>query len=111
MKTTIPFVNCTNCQKEIDYYYTDLHYKGLVCVECLVKVHNNSFPKGKGCYLPCKLCTPPNINWYHEETFGKEKKDCGNHCDKYSLIGHNKYSTRDDGDDDKDNGDSGFNLF
>lgn len=81
METKTPFVNCSNCQKQISRYYTDLHFKGLVCGDCLTKAHHGSFPKGKGCYLPCKLCTPPYIQWYHKETFGKAENDCGKHSD------------------------------
>jgi hypothetical protein len=77
--TPKPYIECSNCRKQTNCFYLDLNFKNKVCLECLVEKYNGSFPVGKGVHLPCKLCTEPNIRWYHRQTYGKVKKNCGNH--------------------------------
>ena len=80
MKTTDYFINCSHCNKKTKVGYVELGFDGIICCDCLVK-GKNGFPVGKGAYLPCTLCKPPNINWYYRETFGDIQYDCGLHND------------------------------
>lgn len=81
------FMICTKCEKHINHYYLDGNNE--ICCDCLVKKHKG-FPKGKGCYKPCKSCKPPSITWFYEDTYGKINNAC--HI-------HNKNENSDEDDD------------
>lgn len=71
-------IECSNCNKKVDKYYTDTHFTDKVCYECVLSNNNNIFPLGKGVYLPCDKCAEPNIRWYMRRGFNCQT-DCGNH--------------------------------
>ena len=78
LTTVTSFIYCSNCFSQITSFYTKNDHK--ICQLCLIKLSNkNSFPKGQGCYEPCKLCKEPSINWYYKPTYGKIATDCGEH--------------------------------
>ena len=79
--TDTAFITCSNCDEKTNRYYLDLKFKGKICYKCLIN-HHNSFPKGKGVHVPCKLCKPPTIHWIYKKTCGKNQSDCGNHDDE-----------------------------
>ncbi len=70
-------IQCTICKLQVGSYYSEDGIQ-VMCQKCLIK-RRGSFPKGRGCYLPCKKCKPPNVRWFHKKLYGKIKKDCGNH--------------------------------
>ena len=69
------FTNCSKCKKQITRYYDNR-----ICQSCLVG-NRGSFPKGKGCYVPCKICVEPNIKWFYRALYGKIPKGCSQHND------------------------------
>lgn len=83
MITNEPFIECSNCRKKTDKYYLDLFFKDEVCSDCLISLRGG-FPTGKGVYIPCKLCKGP-YRWFYIETYGKIKKDCGNHVTREDM--------------------------
>jgi hypothetical protein len=70
---------CPSCNKKCTSFYTgyepNLKKYILRCQKC---TFTGPMP-GAGYYGPCRKCTPPVINWFHVETYGDIKKDCGNH--------------------------------
>jgi len=74
--TALPFIHCDICDTQITTFYLDKNSS--LCCHCLT-ANKSGFPKGRGCYKFCKLCTAPKINWYYKATYGKIATDCGNH--------------------------------
>ena len=62
---------CDSCHDSISVYY--IHDTNKLCCHCLCKQNGERWPTGIGCYVPCKICIPPLIRWYHRTTFGKVK--------------------------------------
>ncbi|MCK9607499.1 MAG: hypothetical protein M0R33_13750 [Methylomonas sp.] len=81
--TKFAFTFCDRCKKQINAYYEDYGYDGILCSDCLMDERNGAFPKGKGVYIPCRLCRSPRIHWFYVATYGRAAADCGAHQREY----------------------------
>jgi hypothetical protein len=62
------FSHCKQCNS-----VTNMLYANSTCSYCMGSV------PGAGYYEPCKICVPPNINWFYKETYGHINKSCKIH--------------------------------
>ena len=62
--------SCAKCKQMVTRLYHD--NSKLICGTCRGRL------KGTSPVLPCKLCTPPHINWYTRDVCSKQK-NCGEH--------------------------------
>ena len=68
---------CKKCSTNTFFLYS--HEQQLICQKCLAIAYNG-FPCGKGCLVACRICQPPEIRWFFQQTYGDIATSCWKHA-------------------------------